>query len=198
MDRVGIGVRVFQVAIVVCLAVLLAGCQTGHSGLVQHASATDGDAYETSYRLGPEDRLRLIVFGQDDLSNIYTIDGDGRISVPLIGLVTVAGLTTAEVESVVGDKLRNGFIRNPNVTVEVQTYRPFFILGQVRQPGQYPFQSGITVKSAVAIAGGFTDRAMQRRVKITRTIGAETYRATAKSDTLVMPGDTIEVFERLF
>ncbi|MCB1491679.1 MAG: polysaccharide export protein [Rhodobiaceae bacterium] len=194
-NRVG---RVFGLlAIMLALALLLAGCQTT-SSRIEHGSVTDGEAYQTSYRLGTDDRIRLIVFGQDDLSNIYTVDAQGTISVPLIGLVPVSGMTTAEVERSVAARLRNGFIRNPDVTVEMQTYRPFFILGEVRQPGQYAFRSGITVKAAVAIAGGYSERAAQRRMKITRTVNGETYRATVPSDAIVMPGDTIEILERVF
>lgn len=187
-----------QAAIVLCLVVLLAGCQSTAGGRVQTALADGATPAEASYRLGTDDRLRMIVFGQDDLSNLYTVDGDGNISVPLIGLVNIMGMTTADVEQIVAARLRDGFIRNPDVSVEIQTYRPFYILGEVRAPGQYPFTSGLTAREAVAVAGGFTERAAQRRVAITRSINGEKMRRTVPADTMVMPGDTIEIRQRLF
>lgn len=193
-----LGAAIGQTLIVLTLVILLAGCQAHTNARLEHGSAPHVFADQTEYRLGTDDRLRIIVFGQDDLSNIYTVDPSGQISMPLIGAVDVAGLSTVEVESRIGDSLRSGFIRNPNVSVEVQTYRPFYILGQVGQPGQYAFASGLTITSAVAIAGGYTDRGAKRRAFVTRTIGAETYRAPVRIDTIVMPGDTIEIPERLF
>lgn len=186
--------RAFFVACLFALAAL-AGCQTRQGG---QQTVVEPVAIESAYRLGAADRLRIIVFGQDDLSNIYTVDSDGLISMPLIGPLAVDGMSTTDVERAVAERLANGFIRNPNVSVEVQTFRPFFILGEVRQPGQYAYQSGITVKAAVAVAGGFTERAARRHVRITRTYQGEAYRATVPADTIVMPGDTIEVDERFF
>lgn len=184
-----------RLAALFVLAGLVGACQQTAGGLT---TGVEPVALQSSYRLGTDDRLRIIVFGQDDLSNIYTIDSDGRISMPLIGPVDVHGATTPDVEQRIARRLADGFIRNPNVSVEVQTYRPFYILGQVTSPGQYAYRSGITVKSAVAVAGGFTDRAARRRVRITRTVDGQAFRATVPADSMVMPGDTIEVVERLF
>ena len=104
----------------------------------------------SAYTLSSGDRLRIIVFGQDNLSNIYAVDGSGRISMPLIGLVPVAGQTTAQVEHAIAVKLKAGYVREPKVTVEVDVYRPFFVLGEVTTSGQFPYVNGMTVQTAVA------------------------------------------------
>ncbi len=105
-----------------------------------------------AYSLAAGDKLRVIVFGQDNLSNIYAVDGAGRIALPLIGPVKVAGGSTAQAARAIEARLRDGYVREPHVTVEVEVYRPFFILGEVTTSGQYPYVSGMTVETAVAIA----------------------------------------------
>src|SRR5829696_3793022 len=109
----------------------------------------------SAYTLSSGDRLRIIVFGQDNLSNIYAVDGAGRIAMPLIGTVAIGGQTTAAAARTIEAKLASGFVREPHVTVEVDAYRPFYILGEVTTSGQYPFVNGMTVETAVAIAAGF-------------------------------------------
>lgn len=156
------------------------------------------DALDQPYTLDTGDRLRVIVFGQAELSNIYAIDGAGRISMPLIGQVEVRGSTTREVEARIAQKLRGGFLRDPQVTIEVDTFRPFFILGEVTQSGQFPYVIGMTVQNAVAIAGGFSPRARQSTVEITRIVNGEQIRAEVPLHHPIRPGDTIRVFERWF
>ena len=150
------------------------------------------------YTLASGDKLRVIVFGQDNLSNVYPVDGSGKISMPLIGAVPARGMTTHELERQIGERLRNGFLREPQVTVDVDTYRPFFILGEVTFPGQYPFVPNMTVETAVAIAGGFTPRAYHFDVKLARNMGGQTYRVAVPLTTAVRPGDTITIEERWF
>ena len=156
-------------------------------------ASTDGP-----YLLDTGDRLRIIVFGQAELSNLYTVDQTGRLSVPLIGNVAVRGLTTKETEDQIASALRNGFLKTPQVTVEVETYRPFFVLGEVTQPGQYPYVLGMTAQTAVAIARGFTPRARQATVEITRIVNGELVRAEVPIHHPLRPGDTIQIFERWF
>ena len=132
-------------------ACALPGCAAVTSRVDDGFSASD-------YRLATDDRVRLIVFGQDDLSNIYTVDGAGRITVPLIGAVDVEGLTTEAAARRVAQKMASGFIREPQVTIEVDTYRPFYVMGEVGRAGQYPYVAGMTVETAVAIGGGFSAR----------------------------------------
>lgn len=153
---------------------------------------------DTPYTLAAGDKLRVIVFGQDNLSNIYTVDGAGRIAMPLIGTVAVAKQTTTQVERMIEGKLRAGYIREPRVTVEIDTYRPFFILGEVTTSGQFPFVSGMTVQTAVAIAGGFSPRALRSEAEITRKSGDAIVTGLVPITYPVRPGDTIVIKERWF
>jgi polysaccharide export outer membrane protein len=112
------------------------------------------------------DRLRVVVFGQDGLTNSYVLDASGQIDMPLIGPVPARGLTTDQLSERLSDMLRQGFIREPHVAVEIEAYRPFFILGEVAAPGQYPYIANMTVETAVAIAGGFGPRGSRKSVTI--------------------------------
>jgi polysaccharide export outer membrane protein len=150
------------------------------------------------YTLDSGDKLRVVVFGQDGLTNSYSVDAGGNITMPLIGSVPARGLTTVELTAAISARLKQGFIREPHVAVEIETYRPFFILGEVTYPGQYPFVANMTVETAVAIAGGFTPRAFHTQVVISRTVGGQTIRATVPATSPVRPGDTITVSERWF
>jgi polysaccharide export outer membrane protein len=150
------------------------------------------------YRLDAGDRLRVVVYGQEGLTNTYTVDAGGSITMPLIGAVRARGLTPAELAAAVTAQLKKGYLREPYVAAEVESYRPFFILGEVTAPGQYPYVPNMTVESAVAIAGGFTPRAHRNDVQLTRTGGAGTQRATVPPGTVLKPGDTVVVTERWF
>jgi polysaccharide export outer membrane protein len=154
--------------------------------------------FNAPYLLASGDRLRVIVFGQDNLSNSFSVDGAGNISMPLIGIVKANGMTTADLERVVEGRLRNGFIREPRVSIEVEAYRPFFVLGEVTTAGQYPFINGMTVQNAVAVAGGYTPRGYQSDVDITRIVNGRPMTFTAPLTFPVRPGDTVKVRERFF
>lgn len=153
---------------------------------------------EDGYRLDAGDKLRVVVYGQDGLTNTYSVDASGAITMPLIGRVPARGLTPAELARAIGAKLRNGFIREPYVAAEVESYRPFFILGEVQAPGQYPYVPNMTVESAVAIAGGYTPRGFRKSMQLDRTDPGGTMRATVTPLTPIKPGDTITVSERWF
>lgn len=150
------------------------------------------------YRLASGDRLRIIVFGQDNLSNIYAVDGSGRISMPLIGIVEAQGRTTQQLQAAIEAKLRAGYLREPRVSVEVDSYRPFFILGEVTNSGQFPFVSGMTVQTAVAIAGGFTPRGDRSTAEITRAFEGRLITAVVPITYPLQPGDTVVIKERWF
>jgi polysaccharide export outer membrane protein len=154
--------------------------------------------YDAGYRLDAGDKLRVVVYGQEGLTNTYTIDAAGMITVPLIGAVAARGRSPASLASEIAAKLRNGFIREPSVAVEIESYRPFFILGEVQAPGQYPYVPNMTVESAVAIAGGFSPRARRDLVTVTHTDGAGTARYVVPLGTALGPGDTVQVNERWF
>lgn len=154
--------------------------------------------YDTGYRVGSGDRLTIRVAGEADLTNDYLVDGSGNISMPYIRTTYVGGMTAPEVERLVATRLRNGFLRNPSVSVQVTTLRPFFILGEVNTAGSFAYQSGMTVQNAIAIAGGYSPRAHQGPVMITRknVDGTETHKVPVT--TQVYPGDVIYVRERWF
>jgi polysaccharide biosynthesis/export protein len=154
--------------------------------------------YDAVYHLDAGDKLRVVVYGQEGLTNTYAIDAGGSITMPLIGSVPARGRTTAGLASEISAKLRNGFIREPSVAVEIESYRPFFILGEVAAPGQYPYVPNMTVESAVAIAGGFSPRARRDRVTVTHSDASGTGRFVVPPGTSISPGDTVLVGERWF
>jgi len=153
---------------------------------------------DTSYTLGSGDKLRVVVFGQEGLSASYSVDTAGNITMPLIGAVRARGMTTAGLQQSVVAKLRNGYVREPHVAVEVETYRPFFILGEVTLPGQYAYVPNMTVETAVAIAGGYTPRAFKRQIEISRPVDGLTEKRVVSPNYPVRPGDTVQVSERWF
>ena len=163
-----------------------------------YAAAPMPAVYDAAYRLDAGDKLRVLVYGQDGLTNSYAIDAGGSITMPLIGSVPARGRTPASLAAEITAKLRNGFIREPSVAVEIDSYRPFFILGEVAAPGQYPYVPNMTVESAVAIAGGFSARAKRDRVTLTHTDSAGTARYVVPLGTALGPGDTVQVGERWF
>jgi polysaccharide export outer membrane protein len=154
--------------------------------------------YDAGYRLDAGDKLRVVVYGQDGLTNTYTIDAAGMITMPLIGAVAARGRSPAVLATEISAKLRNGYIREPSVAVEIESYRPFFILGEVQAPGQYPYVPNMTVESAVAIAGGFSPRARRDLVTVTHTDASGTGRYVVPLGTALGPGDTVQVNERWF
>jgi polysaccharide export outer membrane protein len=165
---------------------------------VGYAAAPAPAAYDSAYRLDAGDKLRVMVFGQEGLTNTYAIDAGGSITMPLIGAVPARGRTPAGLASEITAKLRNGYIRDPSVAVEIESYRPFFILGEVAAPGQYPYVPNMSVESAVAIAGGFSPRARRDTVTLTHTDASGPMRAVVPLGTPLSPGDTVLVSERWF
>lgn len=153
---------------------------------------------EENYKLGSGDRLRVTVFGEDDLSGEFEVDGSGAVALPLIGNVSANGLDVRNFEKKVEEKLADGYLVNPRVSIEVLNFRPFFILGEVNKPGSYPYVNGLTVMNAVALAGGYTHRARTDEVTISRGKGEDKKEFEAHEDSPVMPGDSIRVSERFF
>jgi polysaccharide biosynthesis/export protein len=154
--------------------------------------------YDMPYHLDAGDRLRVVVYGQEGLTNTYSISAGGTITVPLIGPVPARGRTPQGLAADIAARLRNGYFREPSVAVEVEAYRPFFILGEVQAPGQYPYVPNMTAESAVAIAGGFSPRARKDRVTLTHADASGTSRTTVPPGTPISPGDTVLVGERWF
>jgi polysaccharide export outer membrane protein len=166
--------------------------------VVVSADITGGPTGFEPYILDTGDRLRVFVYGQPNLSRLYTVDQVGNIAIPLIGTVRARGRTTVDLTHAIAAKLGREFVKDPQVTVDVAQNRPFFILGEVRLPGQYPFVSGMTIEQAVAIGGGYTERASKRTYRITRKLGALVDQIEAPGDYPLCPGDTVYVYERFF
>lgn len=188
------------------LVAALAGCVDGPRTTAPAPAAPQAQASaegalppdaDIDYELGSGDKLRVIVFGEQDLSGEFDVSGSGMVALPLIGQVRARGLTLSEFEDAVETKLRDGYLTNPRVSVEVMNYRPFYIYGEVAEPGQYPYTSGMTVLNAVAVAGGYTYRADQSDVYITRGEGDEV-EYPASQTVKVLPGDVVRVPERFF
>ena len=176
---------------------LVAACQSTVT-TQQPVAAPAETAADGEYRLGPADRLRVSVFGHDDLSNEYTVASNGTISFPLIGDITAEGLTVAEFQRLTEQKLSEGYLRSPRVSAEIMTFRPFYILGEVTRAGDYPYTNKLTVLNAIATAGGFTHRANRKVVAIKGFDDLEERRVELTPTTYVQPGDTIRVLERFF
>ncbi len=191
------------------MAGLLAGCSgsqapvvpaasTSEAGPVIAAALDSGADGVAGYRLGPGDQIRLTVVRHADLSGQFEIDGEGFLAMPLVGGIRSAGLTPRALENAIEDQLRNGgYLVNPQVSIEVLNYRPFYIIGEINNPGSYQYVNGMTVTNAVALAGGFTYRADQGDMSITRG-GSNGRHLEANAGTEVLPGDIIEVSERAF
>ena len=204
--------RVFRLPMMAIMTALaLSGCMRTSAAVAVAVAQPQSDpdsfadaaapmpvVHDAAYRLDAGDKLRVVVYGQEGLTNTYAIDAGGSITMPLIGAVPARGRTPAALASQISAKLRNGYIREPSVAVEVEAYRPFFILGEVAAPGQYPYVPNMSVESAVAIAGGFSPRARSDRVTLTHTDASGPSRMVVPLGTALGPGDTVLVGERWF
>lgn len=183
---------------VASVAVLPARTEAGTQPPFGSNSQAAAYEYSKGYKVGAGDRLTIRVVGEPDLTNDYLVDGAGNISMPFVNTAPVAGLTAPEIARLITNRLRQDYLRNPSVSVQVTALRPFFILGEVTTAGSFAYQEGMTVQNAVAIAGGYAPRANQGAVLITRRSvnGTATYRAPVT--TQIYPGDVIYVRERWF
>lgn len=159
---------------------------------------SQGVVSDPNYRLGAGDQIRVIVFGQPDLSGQFQVDGSGSVALPLVGNIPAGGISAGQLEKRIADKLSPDYLRDPRVSVEVMTYRPFYIVGEVKTPGNYPYTNGMTVINAVAMAGGFTYRARDDDFYITRASDPSKSNEEATQQTKVYPGDVVTVRERWF
>ncbi|MEM9332569.1 MAG: polysaccharide biosynthesis/export family protein [Pseudomonadota bacterium] len=150
------------------------------------------------YTLDAGDEIRVTVFNQEDLTNTYMVDKGGYLAFPLVGSVAARGKTPKQLERSIAVGLKNGFLRDPDVSIEVATYRPFFIMGEVGTAGQYTYVPGMTAQNAIAIAGGFTARAEQSDVDVTRHVNGDIITGRVPISDPILPGDTIFIRERLF
>ncbi|HUN52906.1 MAG TPA: polysaccharide biosynthesis/export family protein [Candidatus Sulfotelmatobacter sp.] len=178
------------------MALLLLGACADDAGTTTTGPVV---AQASDYRLGPGDRVSIKVFGQQDISGEFDISATGQLSLPLIGQVGAATHTVTELQQIITNKLAEKYIVNPQVSIQVTNYRPFFILGQVNKPGSYPYQAGLNVRQAVAISGGYTRRAREEPVIIIR-VGPNGHeqRIESNGSAPILPGDSIDVERRLF
>ncbi|GEO15772.1 polysaccharide biosynthesis/export family protein [Microvirga aerophila] len=192
---------VFRVLVAGSLALSMAACETVTSDSEPTNLATTASVAAvspTDFRLAAGDKLRITVFGEDKLTGEYDIDVGGYVSMPLAGSVQATGLSKVELEKALSSKLRGNYLRDPKVTVEVATFRPFYILGEVEKPGEYPYKSGLNVMSAMAVAGGPTYRASGSKVLIQRG-GVGAFQEVSLAPTVpIYPGDLVRVPERFF
>jgi polysaccharide export outer membrane protein len=206
----------FRLCLLGCTLGLLAACESDPTPIVNEpesstlslaptGTGTGGRtgtglvASTRDYRLGPNDRTRITVFGQPNLTGEFTLDGSGTVAFPLIGNVNANGMTPAELQQAIAEKLDKEYLRNPSVSVEVLTRRPFYVLGEVQKPGNYPYVTDMTALNAVAMAGGYTYRARTTQFYIKRLDqDGKMVRVVAKPETVLRPGDTLEVKERYF
>jgi polysaccharide export outer membrane protein len=174
---------------------LLAGCSPTGSDLPPLPPLVMTGAYH----LGPGDRVRVLVYGDKELSDVFAIGDDGLISLPLAGDVTASGRTPTQLADAIAANLKQrGMIEDPSVAVEVASYRPIFILGEVIHPGQYPYEPDMTVIAAVSLAGGYTYRAIQSYEGVVRTQGAKTTDGLVRPQDRLEPGDAITIFDRVY
>lgn len=181
------------IAIAAITMAVLSGCSS-----YKPAPKVFHEATIQPYRLDSGDRLRVTVFEQASLSNSYTVDQAGYIAFPLIGQVAARGQTLPQLEGAIAQKLRQGYLRDPDVTIEIDRYRSIFVMGEVGQPGQYSYVAGMTVLNAIAVAGGFSNRANQRDVDVTRKINGDIVTGRVPITDPILAGDTIYIRERLF
>jgi polysaccharide export outer membrane protein len=190
--------RLLHLSHVLIAAAALTGCAADPQVKMADASVPDVVRTEmiSAYQIDSGDRLRVIVFGEPDLSNNFNVDQTGSISVPLIGAVAARGRTTDQVQGDIAARLRDGYLRSPDVSVEIDAYRPFFVMGEVKAGGQYPYVAGMSVLAAVAVAGGFTADADTRTVQVTRRMNGQIQTGRLSLADQLLPGDTIHVGER--
>jgi protein involved in polysaccharide export with SLBB domain len=150
------------------------------------------------YQLGTGDKVRVTVYSEDDLSGEFDVDGSGFVRLPLVGQVKAAGLSVHGFEGAVAEKLKAGYLKNPRVSVEVSSYRPFYIIGEVNKPGEYPYVNNMSVLNAVALAGGYTYRAGESEVYVRRNGGKDELKEPADGNAKILPGDIVRVPERFF
>ena len=182
-----------QFALVATLGLAMASCAS-----YRPVDEAFHAALNSAYVLDAGDRVRITVFGDGDLTNTYSVDKAGYIAFPLIGSVAARGRTSKQIEGAIAERLRAGYLRDPDISVEIDRYRPFFVMGEVSQAGQYTYVPGMTVQNAVAIAGGFTGRALQDNADITRQVNGKILSGRVPLSDPILPGDTIYIRERFF
>lgn len=197
-------VRIGTFSIIATACLLLSACgeavETGPQLALMNEPQVGLDTYSetTGYKLGAGDKMRIIVFGEPDLSGEFFVDDAGSVDLPLIGDVEAGGATVSEFEQKVVTRFSDGYLRDPKISIEVLNYRPFFIIGEVKSGGEYPYKGGLTVQDAVAIAGGYSYRANERVAFIRRANSDQETRVELSQRVPIFPGDNVRIPERFF
>lgn len=186
-----------------CLLVLAAFCPAVVAEPVSNPATLgpapdQGSGQEAPYQLATGDKVHVIVYGEDDLGGDFDVDGNGYVRLPLIGQVQASGLSTHELEDRIASLLRNGYLQEPRVSVAVMQYRPFYIIGEVNKPGEYPYVNDMNALNAVALAGGYTEKAENSYIYVRRNGETEEERLPADQSTHIRPGDVVRVKTSLF
>jgi polysaccharide export outer membrane protein len=194
--------RVIVFSIFLTALLSLSGCG-GVTGSAPQAPLADLQTVPVaagveSYRLGAGDKMRIIVFGEPELSGEFYVDDGGSVDLPLIGDIAAGGQSVAEFEKLVIASLSNGYLRDPKVSIEVLNYRPFFIIGEVKNGGEFPYKGGLTVQDAVAIAGGYSYRANVNAAFIRRAGADAEIKVDLTQRVAIFPGDNVRIPERFF
>lgn len=185
--------KMFLALSLAAMTAALSGCNT-----YKPAPKAFQQATIQPYTLDSGDRLRITVFDQPSMTNSYTVDQAGYVAFPLVGQVPARGRTLQQLSGQLAAKLKQGYLRDPDVTIDVDRYRSIFVMGEVGQPGQYAYVPGLTVQNAIAVAGGFSSRANQASVDVTRKINGQVITGRVNISSAIIAGDTIYVRERLF
>jgi len=154
---------------------------------------SSASSVEESYQLGTGDKVRIIVFGEEDLGGEFQIDGNGRISLPLVGDVKAAGETASGLEQEIAGKLSEGYLQSPRVSVEISLYRPFYVIGEVNKPGEYGYVNAMSELNAIALAGGYSPRANEDVIYIRRNGSTKEEKVPADQMTRIWPGDVVRI-----
>ena len=192
--------KALRLAAYAAAAVSLATAATAQTSeeLRAQPAAYQRDDLDNGYRLGTGDQIRVTVYGEDDLSGQFTVDGNGYVSLPLIGQIKAGGASASDLESQITAKLADGYLNDPRVSIEITTYRPFYVLGQVNKPGEYAYVNGMTILNAVALAGGYTDQADDTNVYVRRNGTTKEVEVPADQTTHINPGDVVRVSRTTF
>lgn len=194
-DLVGL-VRRAPALLVLTLCVLLTACG---GGLPSEMAPAKASLPGEGYLLEPGNRVRVIVYNEPALSGDFTVDASGNIAVPLAGGIPSSGVTAKVLAKRIEDALiRGGFLKEPQVSVEIQTFRPYYVLGEVRQPGEFPYTTGVTVLGAIARAGGYDYRAREGEVLLVREVDGQPKEFRANERTQLQPGDIVKVQQRAY
>lgn len=198
--RVLAGIMRTVLLVVLVVGIAACGSRSGSRSVapVATGATAPNGIIGTEYRLGPGDKLKIVVFGHADVSGEFVLDGSGNVALPLVGQFKAGTRTVTELQDALQKTLNDQYIVNPRVSIEVLNYRPFFILGEVNKPGSYPYVAGIDVIQAVALGGGYTRRAKTSSVRVTRDTREGRIVLTLPPEAPVLPGDTLEVQRRLF